>query len=438
MHNKAYMSEFRLRKIDIKNVIEGTKTEIKEKNLYINIEEIKAAILEDKHISSVEIHIARPGERKRIIPVKDVLAPIAKLQGDGAVFPGCIGTPAGAISGSGTTAMLEGVGVVTCGKLVNFQEGLIDMAGPGAEYSVFSRLCNIVLVIEPITGIDKHEHERVVREAGVKAATMIGKASIGAPYYEEIKYPNETIPEIYKKYPTLPKVVYVRQVLAQGLLHDNYIYGLNVREASFPFWLKPTELFDGALVSGNCAAPCHKHTTYHHLKDPIVEDLLAEHGKRLAFLGIIAQPVRTSFSEKERNSYQVLKLALAVGAEGAIIAEDGGGNPESDLMLTTRLLERAGIHTVIVTDEYAGSDGASPGLADVTPEANAVVTNGNGNEIVVLPPMDEIIGHIEAVETITGGHSGSLQPDGSICIEIAGIMGSTNELGMENLSTKAV
>jgi glycine reductase len=107
-------------------------------------------------------------------------------------------------------------------------------------------------------------------------------------------------------------------------------------------------------------------------------------------------------------------------------------------MLTASLLEQAGIRTVIVTDEYAGSDGASPGLADISPDADAVVTNGNGNERVILPPMKEIIGHIEAVEVITGGHSGSLLEDGSVAMEIAGIMGSTNELGMENLSTRAI
>ena len=84
------------------------------------------------------------------------------------------------------------------------------------------------------------------------------------------------------------------------------------------------------------------------------------------------------------------------------------------------------------------SDGASQGLAHVSPKADAIVTNGNGNERVILPPLEETIGYIECVEVITGGHAGSILPDGSIDIEIAGIMGSTNELGMENLTTKAI
>ena len=58
----------------------------------------------------------------------------------------------------------------------------------------------------------------------------------------------------------------------------------------------------------------------------------------------------------------------------------------------------------MVTDEYCGRDGASQGLADVTPEADAVVTNGNGNQFVVLPKMERVIGDIETVRIITGGN----------------------------------
>ena len=123
-------------------------------------------------------------------------------------------------------------------------------------------------------------------------------------------------------------------------------------------------------------------------------------------------------------------------AQGAIITEDGGGNPETILMALCKRLEKEGIKTVLVTDEYAGRDGASQGLADVTIEANAVVTNGNGNQLISLPPMDEVIGELKTIDIITGGHKGSLKSNGSIEMEIAGIMGSTCELGYSNLTTR--
>ena len=40
--------------------------------------------------------------------------------------------------------------VVTAGKIVGFQEGIIDMSGPGAEYTPFSKLNNLVVVCEPV------------------------------------------------------------------------------------------------------------------------------------------------------------------------------------------------------------------------------------------------------------------------------------------------
>ena len=52
--------------------------------------------------------------------------------------------------------------------------------------------------------------------------------------------------------------------------------------------------------------------------------------------------------------------------------------------------------------------------------------------------MEETIGELGTVERITGGHAGGLLPDGSVDMEIAGIMGSTNELGLENLKTIAI
>ncbi|MDD2206906.1 MAG: glycine/sarcosine/betaine reductase component B subunit [Aminobacterium sp.] len=430
------METLKLRRIKVADVQFGSVTEIQGKTLFINKEELISLLLEDKQLQSVDVKLARPGESKRIVPVKDVIEPRTKLDEKTYTFPGFFCDP-DFISGRGTTIVLDGAAIVTSGKLVNFQEGLIDMSGKGAEYSVFSKKNNIVLLFEPVPGLGKHEHERSVRNGGVKAARFIAEAVKNFGEYEEAEYPAATLLELLGSNAALPKVVYICQTIAQGLLHDNYFYGLNA-QGCLPVLMNPTELMDGAVVSGNCAAPCHKHTTYHHQNNPIIEDLLSEHEKKITFLGVIVAPVRTAFVEKERICNQVFKIAQMIGAEGAIVSEDGGGNPEADLMMLTRLFEKNGIKTVLVTDEYAGSDGASAGLADVTPEADAVVTNGNGNERVILPPMDEVIGHIECVDVITGGHSGSLLPDGSVAMEIAGIMGSTNELGTENLTTWAI
>lgn len=158
--------------------------------------------------------------------------------------------------------------------------------------------------------------------------------------------------------------------------------------------------------------------------------------KSFVFLGVIITNESTILSYKKRGAHYTKKLARILGIEGAIITEEGGGNPETDLMLNCKLLENSGIKTVLITDEYAGRDGRSQGLADVTSEANAVITCGNGNELITLPAMNKVIGCLDSVEIITGGFNGSLHEDGSITVELASIMGSLCELGYERLSTR--
>ncbi len=104
--------------------------------------------------------------------------------------------------------------------------------------------------------------------------------------------------------------------------------------------------------------------------------------------------------------------------------------------MNCKKIEEKGVKTVIITDEYAGQDGKSQSLADAHVSANAVVTGGNANQVITLPPMDKVIGHIEVVNVIAGGNEHSLQKDGSIVAELQVITGATNELGFNRLSAR--
>ena len=57
--------------------------------------------------------------------------------------------------------------------------------------------------------------------------------------------------------------------------------------------------------------------------------------------------------------------------------------------MNCKKIEAKGVKTVIITDEYAGRDGASQSLADADASANAVVTGGNANMVINLPAMDK-------------------------------------------------
>jgi len=420
-------------RVKIKDAQFSEKTYIEDNVLYINKTELRKYLMEDENIQDVNFEIAKPGESVRIVPVKDIVQPIYKVSGPGQVFPGWLSDVE--TVGEGVTNLLDGCAVVTCGKMVNFQEGIIDMSGPGSEFNSFSKSINIVPLITPIPGLEKHPHEESVRVAGLKTAYYLARASKDVKPDEVEVFNYDPINESSNLYPQLPRVVYVYMIQSQGLMHDNYVYGLDAK-GILPTLISPTEVIDGIIVSGNCAAPCHKNATIHHINNPVIYDLMRRHGKEVNFVGVIITNEHAMLAFKKRGAFFTNKLARLIGAEGAIITEEGGGNPETDLMLNCKLLEKSNIKTVLVTDEYAGRDGRSQGLADVTIEADAVVTNGNGNMLLNLPAMEKVIGHIESVETITGGFSGSIHEDGSISVELASIMGSLCELGYERLTTK--
>ncbi|MCD7990839.1 MAG: glycine/sarcosine/betaine reductase component B subunit [Clostridia bacterium] len=419
--------------VQINDIQFASESKVENGTIYVNAEELKALLLEDENLKSVELEIAKPGESVRIMPVKDVIEPRVKVNGGGNLFPGVISKVE--TVGSGRTNVLKGSAVVTTGKIVGFQEGIIDMCGEGAKYTPFSQLNNLVVVCEPIDGLAKHAHEKAVRFAGLKAADYIGKLAKDVEPDEVKVYETCSVKEGIEKYPELPRVAYVLMLQSQGLMHDTYVYGVDMKQ-SLPTILNPTELMDGAILSGNCVSACDKNTTYHHLNNPVIADLFEQHGKTLNFVGVIITNENVYLADKMRSSDWTSKLCEFLGVDGAIVSQEGFGNPDTDLIMNCKKIEGKGVKTVIITDEYAGRDGASQSLADADASANAVVTGGNANMVINLPAMDKVIGYPEVADIIAGGFDGSLQKDGSIVAELQVITGATNEMGFNKLSAR--
>lgn len=422
-----------LGKINIKDVQFGEETKVDKGVLYVNKEEIESLVLEDERIVSAKVELARPGESVRIAPVKDVIEPRVKVSGSGAIFPGTVNKVKEV--GSGRTHALVGATVVTCGRIVGFQEGVIDMSGPTAKYTPFSETNNVCVVIEPVEGIETHDYEAAGREAGLKIGAYVGEAGRDVEPDEIVVYETKPLLEQINQYPDLPKVGYIHMLQSQGLLHDTYYYGVDAKEM-VPTIMYPTEIMDGAIISGNCVAPCDKVTTYHHLNNPVIEDLYARHGKDINFVGAILTNENVFLADKERSSDMVAKLAEFMCLDGVLITEEGYGNPDTDLMMNCKKVSQKGIDVVLITDEFPGRDGKSQSLADAVQEADALVSCGQGNIIVEFPPMDRIIGTLDYIETMIGGYEGSLRPDGSIEAELQIIIASTIANGFNKLAAR--
>lgn len=422
-----------LGKIMIKDITFGTETKVENGTLHVNKQELIDQIKEDENFKMIDLEIAKPGDSIRITPVKDVIEPRVKVEGNGGIFPGVLSKVE--TVGSGRTNVLKGAAVVTTGHIVGFQEGIIDMTGVGAEYTPFSKLNNLVIVCEPIDGLKPHDYEKSVRMAGLNTAKYLAEAARNITPDEVEVYEHLPLLEGIQKYPNLPKVAYVQMLQSQGLLHDTYVYGVDAKRI-IPTLINPTEIMDGAIISGNCVSACDKNTTYHHLNNPVVHDLFAQHGKEINFVGIIITNENVYLADKERSSNWTAKLSEFLGLDGVVISQEGFGNPDTDLIMNCKKIEDKGVKTVIITDEYAGRDGASQGLADADAKANAVVTGGNANQVIDLPVLDRVIGDPTKIDIIAGGFDGSLRPDGSIQVELQAITGATNELGFNKLTSK--
>lgn len=419
--------------IYIKDVQFASESKIEDGILYVSEEEVRKVAMEDDKIKKVSFDIAKPGESVRITPVKDVIEPRVKVEGRGGIFPGVIAKVD--TVGEGKTYALKGMAVVTAGPIVGFQEGIIDMTGPGADYTPFSQTLNLVMVCEPVDDIKPHDYEKAVRFAGFRVAVYLGELARNLTPDETKVYETCTIKEGMTQYPELPRVAYVQMLQSQGLLHDTYVYGVDAKKI-VPTIMSPTEIMDGAIVSGNCVSACDKNPTYVHLNNPVVHDLFEQHGKTINFVCQIITNENVYLADKQRSSDWTAKLCKMLDLDGVIVSQEGFGNPDTDLIMNCKKIEAEGVKTVIITDEYAGRDGKSQSLADADAAADAVVTGGNANQVIILPKLDKVIGTMDYVTKIAGASDETLREDGSLEVELQVLTGATNETGFNKLSAR--
>ena len=244
-------------KVVVKRLKFGEKTEAANGTLTINKEELKALLLEDERLASIDLDLAHPDENTRIMPVKDVVEPRCKLEGPGEVFPGFIGSVE--TVGMGKTLVLEGMAVLTAGRLVAAQEGIVDMSGPGAEYTPFSKTCNLVVVLTPRDDVKLHEAEHTCRVAGLKAAHYLAASCKPAKIDASETFNFPPLAEAMSAHPGLPKVGYLYMLQSQGLLHDTWVYGVMRKGLCRPC-SAPQKLWMGLLFPATACPPATKTT----------------------------------------------------------------------------------------------------------------------------------------------------------------------------------
>ncbi len=340
----------------------------------------------DPRIASVDVAVVEPGESVRLTHVLDAVEPHVKPDDPASTFPGALGTlhPAG----SGRTNRIAGAAVIACADFpaeerpLHEQESLIDMAGPGAAYSRLSATTNVVLTFQPADGVGNEDFEAAVRETKLRAARDLASLTIGKEpeAVEELDY---TLGGTGRE--GVPAVALLLQLSSLGPLYEIYLYGTTL-DGFQPAPVNPLELLDGALTGGEYHWAGLRNSTYSFQNSALVRELLAGNGERFRFAGLVAcRGYNQSAKDKERAAMLAAKVAGELGADGVIVTTDAGGNSHTDTMLTVRACERAGIRTVAMVAEMGG-------LTDHVPEADAIVSVGNAEELVPEWRPERVLG----------------------------------------------
>lgn len=409
----------------VKDVVFGTEDSFSNGILTFNKENaIKFLMEADEHLVSVNLEIAKPGDDIRIIPVKDAAEPRMRV-GDDGYFPGVTGDVKKC--GDGVVHALKGMSVLGVGQTWgSFGDGLIDMSGEGAKLTYFSNLINVCVVAETDEESERHEQQKkntAIRMATLRLAEYLGKITEGLDSDDIEEYELKSSKD---RNPDLPNIVLVTQSQSQleEAGYNALLYGWDMNNF-LPTVLNPTEMLDGAYVSGSFMPCSSSWSTYDTMNAPIVKELFERDGKDINFVGHIASNLNVSLEQKERSALFVARLANMLEADGAIVAEEGYGNPDADFIACIDALEDAGVDTVGLTNECTGRDGLSQPLVTLSEKANAIVSCGNVSELIELPAMSKVIGNLESLarDGLSGGWAdddklgSSVRPDGSIIFE---------------------
>ncbi|MBM4264470.1 MAG: beta-aspartyl-peptidase [Deltaproteobacteria bacterium] len=415
----------------IKRIGFGARTAVDHGTLVVDREEVRRLVLADSHFVDVQVHLVRPGEAVRIINAKDAVEPRWKVSGQGGVFPGFLSAPT--TVGEGRTHRLSGVAVLEVaapvpGEQTHFREQILDMSGPGAEFSPFAHTLNIALEFTPHPSLfpsasvdakdvlggtnEAEDYNRATTTACLKVAAYLAKVTA-----EQTPDEVETF-ELTPCPPELPLVACLYHTQA------TWAYGAKV-PLPLGTLIHPNELFDGALVGWRQAY----RATYWDQNHQAMLELYREHGKSLNFVGcVLFYDITPEREQKERVGSAAAKLARMLGAQGVLVLGINGSNYAIDTMLAVQDCEKLGIKTTLIyLDVGAGPD--DPGFVHATPEADAIVCIGSRDRKVTLPPTAKVIG---------GGRlaSSSMDPHGGLTVNQRDIHTSCSNQGLTRQTTR--
>jgi sarcosine reductase len=376
---------------------------------------------EPETIDGVEVEIVPPGSLVRVTHVLDAVEP--RIRPDGrAAFP------SEGRAGEGRTNRLDGVVVLSCldfpgeERPLHEQESIVDLGGPGAALTPFADMTAVVLTFSPREG-GHMEIDARARQTALSVAEEIAHGTLDAEPKEVERF------ELGPAEESLPAVAAVIQVSDLGPLYIQYVYGTPAGEARLPRAVDPAEVLDGAVTCGEYHWAAMRNPTWFFQRNELIRTLYREHGKTLRFAGVVLmRGYEQSAADKQSAAERAAAVAGELGAEGVVITTDAGGNSHTDVMLTCRACEQAGIRTTVVLAEETDPQSTRPILTDWVPEADSIVSTGNVEELVEAWTPHRVLGGDLLLDGTPAAEAGP--------IPVRNYLGAANQMGQLALSAR--
>jgi hypothetical protein len=371
-------------------------------------------------LEGVGVHVVRGGEPVRLTHVLDAVEPRARPDGRAAF-------PLEGRAGEGRTNRLDDVVVFSCldfpaeERTLHEQESVVDLAGPGAVLTPYAAGAYVVLTFGPRDGLGNEELEAWARRTTLAAAEKLARPTLDAEPAEVERFELAPVDE------SLPAVAALVQLSDLGPLYYQFVYGVPAGSARLPRVVDPAELLDGAVTCGEYHWAALRNPTIAFQRSRLVRALYREHGRRLRFAGVVLmRGYEQTAPDKQRAAAAAAEAAAGLGADGAIVTTDAGGNSHTDVMLTVRACEEAGIRTTAIVAEMADPNSTTSGLTDWVPEADSIVSTGNAEELVPAWTPDRVLGGDTLLDGAPASDPGP--------IPVRNYLAATNQTGQHALT----
>ena len=385
MNKKLQLDSVRVKKVQF-----GAETTLTDGILTLNKEELLDLIRSDL-FETVDVKLAVPGESCRILGVHDITQPRCKADAPETSYPGLWGKLAPA--GEGRTVALKGVVISEIYYPKYNAKWYLDMGGPCAKYTNFSKHFHIVIDAVPAKDITDASYADALKHASLTLNVHLAKLAIPLT-------PDET--ETFELGPVgpgpdgkpLPKVAYMVTHLASHTTMNFYVYGQSA-VGFLPTILQPTEILDGAMVW------CYWEPNYFLQNENYILELMRHHGKDLEFVGMtIANNVMKIDGKDTMGMMAATLCKQTLNADCVIVNKSGMGHCQLDAAYAFNWAEKMGMPAVVSLNAVS-NDKPGDMLVISDPKIDAVVNSGR-NYMLEHPRVDRLIGENTNVPSLAG------------------------------------